>query len=344
MDMSRARRVAAAAAYGGGGLGLAGVLGAVLLLGQARLARSAIGLAEAPPPRCDGRYGTEYPGEPVRLVVLGDSSAAGFGVHRARETPGALLATGLAEHLHRPVDLRCLAVVGATSDGLVPQRELALAWRADVAVILIGANDVTHRIRVSYAVGHLAATVRLLRDAGTRVVVGTCPDLGTIRPIQPPLRWLARQWSRDMAAAQTIAVVEAGGASVSLGDLLGPEFAASPDTMFSDDRFHPSAAGYLAAVTALLPTVLAAAGAPAEPEPVAERGEGVRSLARAAVEAVDEAGTEVSAAKVGGQDRGPAGRWADLRHRLRPRIEQPQDPVGGGDVTDDAIPSAEEAT
>ena len=137
-----------------------------------------------------------------------------------------------------------------------------------------------------------------------------------------------------MAAAQTIAVVEAGGSTVSLGDLLGPEFAASPDTMFSADRFHPSAAGYLAAITAMLPTVLSAAGGAAAPEPVRARGEGVRSLAQAAVEAVDHAGTEVSAAEVAGQARGPAGRWADLRHRLRPRIEQPQDPVDPAGVQD----------
>jgi lysophospholipase L1-like esterase len=324
--MNRAQRVATAALYGGGGLGLAGVLGAMLLMGQARLARNAVGLAQSPPPRCDGWYGTGHDGEPIRLVVLGDSSATGYGVHKARETTGALLASGIAEHLHRPVELRCVAVVGSTSDGLVPQRELALEFQPDVAVILVGANDVTHRVRVAVAVGHLADTVRLLRAAGTQVVVGTCPDLGTIRPIQPPLRWLARQWSRDMAAAQTVAVVEAGGSTVSLGDLLGPEFAASPE-LFSEDRFHPSAAGYLAAMTAMLPTVLTAAGAPAQPAPVAARGEGVRSLARAAVEAVDQAGTEVSGARVGGQERGPAGRWANLRHRIRARIERPQAPV-----------------
>ncbi len=324
--MSRTQRVATAAIYGGGGLGLAGALGAMLLLGQARLARNAIGLAEAPPPRADGRYGTEHDGTPLRLAVLGDSLATGYGVHKARETSGALLATGLAEHLHRPIDLRCFAVVGSTSDGLVPQRELAVPWQPDVAVILIGANDVTHRVKVPVATGYLAETVRQLRAAGAEVVVGTCPDLGTIRPIQPPLRWLARQWSRDMAAAQTVAVVEAGGATVSLGDLLGREFAARPD-LFSEDRFHPNADGYLAAVTAMLPTVLAAAGAPPETAPVAARGEGVRSLARAAAEAADRAGTEVSGARVGGQEHGPAGRWADLRHRLRTRIERPQDPV-----------------
>jgi len=325
--MSRARRVASAAAYGGGGVGLAGVLAAVLLLGQARLARRTIPLAEAPPPRCDGRYGTEHAGEPIRLAMLGDSSAAGLGVDLPRETPGAVLASGLAERLRRPVLLRSFAVVGATSMGLVRQWELALDWRPDVAVILVGANDVTHRVRVAVAVGHLAETVRLLRAGGAQVVVGTCPDLGTIRPIQPPLRWLCRQWSRDMAAAQTVAVVEAGGSTVSLGDLLGPEFAASPETMFAADRFHPSAAGYLAAATALLPTVVATAGGPIEAERVVAPGDGVRSLAQAAVEAVGDAGTEVSGARVAGQERGPAGRWADLRHRLRARVERPQDPV-----------------
>jgi lysophospholipase L1-like esterase len=324
--MSRTQRVATAALFGGGGLGLAGALGAMLLFGQARLARNAVGLAESPPPRCDGRYGTEHDGEPIRLVILGDSSATGYGVHRAYETPGALFATGLAEHLRRPVELRCVAVVGATSDGLVPQRELALEFAPDVAVILVGANDVTHRVRVGVACGYLAETVRQLRAAGTEVVVGTCPDLGTVRPIQVPLRWLARQWSRDMAAAQTITVVEAGGATVSLGDLLGPEFAAFPDMLFSEDRFHPSAAGYRAAVDAMLPTVLTAAGAP-EQVPAELPGDGVRSLARAAVEAVDRAGTEVSGAQVGGQERGPAGRWVDLRHRLRTRIERPQGPA-----------------
>jgi lysophospholipase L1-like esterase len=330
MSISRARQVAAAALYSGGGLGLAGFLGVVLLIGQARLARHAIERIGSRPPSCDGTYGAEYDGVPFRLVMLGDSSAVGYGVDRPRDTPGALLAAGLAERLHRPVELRCVAAIGATSDGLVPQREQALTWQPDLAVILVGANDVTHRIRPSVAVAHVGATVRQLREAGVQVVVGTCPDLGTVRPIQPPLRWLARQWSREMAAAQTIAVVEAGGCTVSLGDLLGPEFTAFPEQMFSADQFHPSAAGYLAASAALLPTVSAAAGAP-QPDPVLAHDEGVRSLARAAIEAADHAGTEVSGAQVAGQERGPAGRWADLRHRLRAWPERPQDPV---DLTD----------
>jgi hypothetical protein len=46
-------------------------------------------------------------------------------------------------------------------------------------------------------------------------------------------------------------------------------------------------------------------------------------LAQAAIEAADQAGTEVSAAQVTGR----TGRWAKLRHRMWARTERPQDPV-----------------
>ena len=80
-----------------------------------------------------------------------------------------------------------------------------------------------------------------------------------------------------MAAAQTVAVVEAGGRTVSLGDLLGPEFYERPHEMFSSDRFHPSPAGYARAAAALLPSVCAALGiwvGEPEPAPDRRRGEG----------------------------------------------------------------------
>ncbi len=337
-----ARRFALALAYGGGGVGLAGALAAGLLVGQARLARRVIPRAESPAPRCDGFYGTEHPGEPLRLAVLGDSTAAGYGAERARDTPGALLAAGLVERVHRPVSLRCFAVVGAVTTGMAPQVELAVEFAPDLAVILVGANDVTHRIRTEVSVRHLADAVRALRAAGTEVVVGTCPDLGVIRPIHQPLRWVARRWSRELAAAQTVGVVEAGGATVSLGDLIGPAFHADPVHMFAADRFHPSGDGYATAAAALLPSLVSAAErvtalAGDEPVPVDRlslaRGEGVRSLAQAAAEAADRAGTEVSAARVAGREHGPAGRWAQLRHRVHQLTERradPEPPAGDG--------------
>src|SRR5690349_11531258 len=112
VQTSQARRIATAGAYGAGSVTLFGVALTGLLIGQAMLARRVIPVAEAPPPRCDGRYGAEHDGDLLTLVVLGDSSAAGYGADAARNTPGALLAASLAEQLRRPVQVHCFAVVG----------------------------------------------------------------------------------------------------------------------------------------------------------------------------------------------------------------------------------------
>jgi lysophospholipase L1-like esterase len=303
--------------YGVAGAAGAATAGAALLLGQVQFARRAIPRAQAPPPRAGGRHGGKR-GQPLTMVMLGDSSAAGYGVSKPRQTPGVLLATGISRRLGRPVHLHTLAVVGATSRLLRPQVEAALELSFDLAVIVVGGNDITHRTSRATAVWYLAEAVGALRGTGAQVVVGTCPDLGTVVPIRPPLRWLARRWSRQLARAQTVAAVEAGAWTVSLGDLLGPRFAAEPHRMFGVDRFHPSADGYAAAAAAMLPTTLAALGV--VDQRVITRDQGVRSLPRAAVEASQHAGTEVSGASVAGRDRGPAGRWAALRTRVAAAI------------------------
>ena len=256
---SSARRLASAAAYGGGGLSVVGAGLYGLLTVEAKVARKMIGpILSEPPPDSTGWYGRGRPGPAIKIAVLGDSSAAGYGVERVEETPGALLASGVAEYADRRVYLRDVAVVGARTADLEDQIERVLPSGPDVAVILIGANDVTHVTPPAVSVRHLAESVRRLHDAGVDVVVGTCPDLGTIKPIAPPLKQVARAWSRRLAAGQTIAVLEEGGRTVSLGSILGPEFAATPALLFGPDQFHPSAEGYRRLASVLLPSTLAA--------------------------------------------------------------------------------------
>ncbi|MGA5700732.1 SGNH/GDSL hydrolase family protein [Peterkaempfera bronchialis] len=334
--MSRARvarRIAAAAAYGGGGIGLLGVGVVGLLVTEAKFAERAVGALGADPPKADGVYGGAFAdgpqaaAPPLVLAFLGDSTAAGLGVLRGHETPGALLAAGLASVAERRVRLVNVALSGARSSDLDRQVDLALETVPDVAVIIIGANDVTHRMPLVESVRLLGEAVRRLRGAGCEVVVGTCPDLGTIEPVRPPLRWVARRLSRQLAAAQTIAVVEAGGRSVSLGSLLGPEFATRRE-LFAADRYHPSAQGYGTAAMAVLPSLCAALGLwPEEERPDARRGEGVLPVAVAAAEAAGRSGTEVAAAAPGGSPSGPLGRWALIRHRRRQRLPMTSEPA-----------------
>ncbi|NUP32815.1 MAG: SGNH/GDSL hydrolase family protein [Streptomycetaceae bacterium] len=345
-----ARRIAAAAAFGGGGVGVLTGAMVALLYTEARIARRTVGEPVGEPPTADGVYGSlplspsdpDNPGSPIRFAVIGDSSAAGLGVSDPLRTPGALIAGGLAAVAERPVQLVNVAKSGAQSADLERQTTLALAAEPEVALIMVGANDVTHQVRPADSVRRLEQATRRLLASGCEVVVGTCPDLGTLEPIAQPLRYIARQWSRSLAAAQTIAVVEAGGRTVSIGSLLGPEFAARPGELFGPDRFHPSEKGYATAAMAILPSVCAALDLwPLDEErPDSFRGEGVLPIAVAAVEAVEEGGTEVAGTQVAGAERGPRGRWALLRHRRRKQIAEPEpSPAEADEVAEPASSS-----
>jgi len=326
---SGARRIATSAAYGGGGLVGMGAAAAGVLVAEGLMAKRAIGLRKEAAPYADGYYGPKRRGTSLRFVMLGDSTAAGLGASSALETPGALISQGIVEAADRPVRYVNMATVGARSTDFASQVTRALIIRPHVVLVMIGANDVTHLVRPQTAVRHLAEGVSRLVEAGVQVVVGTCPDIGTIKPIRQPLRLVARRLSRQLAAAQTIAVVEAGGRTVSFGDLLGPEFDAHPEHMFALDRFHPSSIGYAAVAQAMMPSVLAAMGLvdPNERLPDPALGDVLMPVAQAAISAADTVGTEVVATKKQGDQRGPRGRWVQIRHRITHPLPKPEQPA-----------------
>ncbi len=330
---ARARRITAATAFGGGGLTLVGAGTVGLLYLQARLAHRAVVPTDWTAPRVDGVYGTGD-GAALSLVMLGDSTAAGFALTDGLQTPGSLLASGLSAIAERPVALRNVAVVGATSPQLAEQmerlRHTPVGAHGDtaIAVIFVGANDVINRVRPADSARHLGEATRELRAMGYTVVVGTCPDLGTVAQIGWPLRAIARRASRQLAAVQTIAAVAADGRTVSLGTLLADEFQDHPDDMFGPDRFHPSARGYAHAASAVLPSACVALGLLPELETAGGTGpdEAVLPVDRAAVKAAEKPGVEVSGAHVSGDENQPRGRWATLIRRRRGAVPTGEPP------------------
>lgn len=237
-----------------------------LLSGQADQARSLIPKSWEVPPRADGVYSPG--GGPVQkwsrdvpfdlhLMVFGDSTATGYGCRSADEVPGVLIARGLADASGKRIRLSTKAIVGATSKGLSGQIDAMFVAGPPpgAAVIMIGANDVTKPNGVGPSARRLGAAVRRLRAAGAVVVVGTCPDFGVITAIPQPLRWVARGRGLRLARAQAAAVRASGGIPVPLADLMTPAFVVSPEVFFSQDMFHPSAAGYELAGKQLLPVL-----------------------------------------------------------------------------------------
>jgi lysophospholipase L1-like esterase len=327
--VTRLAQVRRIAVYGGAGISILGTLGvgglAGLMWAEAKLAERRIPRSFDPPPVSHDTTWTASRAvarsRPIRLAMLGDSTAAGYGVDTDRETPAAQLALGISAAARRPVHVTNVAVVGAESSDLPAQVDALGDARPDLAVIMIGANDVTELTKPAVAVPFLSAAVTALRERGAEVVVGTCPDLGTIRPIAQPLRAYARRLSRHMARAQTVAVVRAGGRTVSLGDLLGPLFEDRRE-LFSADQFHPSAAGYAEAIGALLPSALDALGIRTRARSAsAFTTRRSKPVAKAAAQAAAHPGSEVAPTEAPPViDLRPAaartGPWARVRRRL----------------------------
>ncbi|MDH6247099.1 lysophospholipase L1-like esterase [Mycobacterium sp. OTB74] len=242
-----------------------------LLTGQAAKARRVIPKSWDAPLRADGVY--DPSGGPVEkwqrgvpfdlhLMVFGDSTATGYGCATAEEVPGVLLARGLAQQSGKRIRVSTKAIVGATSKGLSGQIDAMFIAGPppDAAVIMIGANDITAANGIGPSARRLGAAVQRLSDSGAVVVVGTCPDFGSLTAIPQPLRWVARNRGLRLARAQAGLVRSAGGVPVPFSDLLAPDFLKAPEVLFSPDMFHPSAAGYSLAAQQLLPALCEALG------------------------------------------------------------------------------------
>lgn len=196
-------------------------------------------------------------GELLRFAVLGDSIAYGQGATRPTDTAGARLGARLAE-AGTPAELRVFAVPGARSDGLAAQVRRAVDWGAELALIIIGANDLTRLVAPDTAAAQLSDAVRRLRAAGTQVVVAPAPDLSAVPWVPAQLRAVVKAGSDLLRAAQTRAAIEAGARVADVGGSTSAAFA-DDVSLFSADRFHPSSAGYARIAEALGPAILAAA-------------------------------------------------------------------------------------
>lgn len=192
----------------------------------------------------------------VRLAVLGDSIAFGQGAARASDTLASRLTSGLTGY-GVEVDARVLAVPGARSAGLRAQVDRALAWAPHVAVIVIGANDLTHQVPAEQAARELGDAVRRLRAGDSEVVVAPAPDLSMVPHVPAILRPVVQTASVLMRRQQVAVTLAEGGRIADPDERTARAFGSDP-TLFSGDLFHPSSAGYAVIADALLPAVLAA--------------------------------------------------------------------------------------
>lgn len=216
------------------------LLAPVLVRQGRRVRRTTPRLPEAAGPRTGEIAGR---GAPVRLLVLGESTAAGVGAADHGEGLGGQVAAVLARETGRPVHWRVLGRTGATAasvreEVLGPAEGVA----ADVVVVALGVNDTLHLRapgRWTRDLRRLIGEVRA-RCGAVPVVLASVPPMGAFPGLPQPLRGVLglRATVLDRAAARMAAEMEA------VRHVPVPLPTGPVDGVFCADRFHPSPHGY----------------------------------------------------------------------------------------------------
>lgn len=182
--------------------------------------------------------------ETLRYLVLGDSTAVAVGGSYEQG-----LAVKTAEHLAqggRRVELTNVAVSGARlHDVLTEQLPRADLATADVVLLDVGANDVTH-LTLSSAIerDYERIVAALLRgNCEIKIVVTGSPDMSTPPRIPRLLRGVTGRRTHALNRVAQRIVQKYDLTFAPIAEKTGPLFARDR-TLFSADRFHPNDRGY----------------------------------------------------------------------------------------------------
>lgn len=210
------------------------LLSPVLIWQGLRVRKHALVLPEA----SGERFGVCGAGPALRVLILGDSSAAGVGV----ETQQQALAGQLVDILSNDYQITwtVLAQTGGTTASTLYWLQNHPAVSYDVAVVALGVNDVTRSVPLRRWVAQTGQLFDLLGEkfAVRRIYTSALPPLGHFPALPHPLRWLigltASRYEKRMAAYQ------AARSDVERSQL---DLPLDPALMASDG-YHPSATVY----------------------------------------------------------------------------------------------------
>ncbi|APE45284.1 hypothetical protein BOO69_04280 [Sulfitobacter alexandrii] len=209
-------------------------LSPVLVAQAVAVRRRALRLPEADGPR----HGTLGSGQPLRLRIIGDSSAAGVGVASQDDALAGQLAAMLADDFRIRWTLD--AVTGATTRSTLRRLATRDPEPADVVVTALGVNDVTRQLPARLWLRRQRALLDRVAvlHAPRLIYVSGIPPLEHFPLLPDPLRWtLARHGRRLETALARDLTGRAGIVHV-------PYDTPAEPGLMAADGFHPSARLY----------------------------------------------------------------------------------------------------
>jgi len=175
-------------------------LAPVLLVQGQWLRRTALRLPEPE----GSRMGTVGEGRPrLRVLVVGDSSAAGVGVADQAQALALPLASRLSEQLCGAVSWQLVARTGVNTEQarvLLGESQLNAA---DVAVVALGVNDVSSQTSPARYVEQMEMLWQdvCARTGARWAVFSGLPPMHLMSALPHPLRWYLGRYARDLDAA-----------------------------------------------------------------------------------------------------------------------------------------------
>jgi lysophospholipase L1-like esterase len=203
-----------------------------LLVAQALRTRSRLPRLDEPEGERHGSAGT---GPRLRLLIAGDSSAAGVGVVHPQDALAGQLAPVLAQQAGVQVHWRLVAQSGLNTAQTLHLLQRTPIEHADVAVVVTGVNDVVDQVPSHHAVSARDALANWLRNVQgvQHVVFAPLPPVHEFPGLPQPLRWVAGSDARrhDRALAEWAAA---------RGDVSRVEIGLKLNRgVMASDGFHP---------------------------------------------------------------------------------------------------------
>ncbi|MEM7344179.1 MAG: SGNH/GDSL hydrolase family protein [Chloroflexota bacterium] len=175
------------------------VLGPLLYLQGKAVRRTTPRLPEPPGPR----QGTTGSGPLLRLLVLGDSAAAGVGAAHQDEALLGHLVAALSPNFR--VVWYLFAETGATTASTLQRLQQLDDGPFDVVVTSLGVNDITSGLNRRQWLKQQAQLRKTLRNTFgvTQIIASGLPPVHGFPALPQPLRWylgaIAREFDRDLA-------------------------------------------------------------------------------------------------------------------------------------------------
>jgi len=210
------------------------VLLSPLLMAQAVRARKYATRLPEPIGHRSGQFGK---GNRLRLLIVGDSSAAGVGVKRQSEALSGQLVQGLSSS--HEVYWRLVARTGATTRTAIPLLRAQNPEPTDVAVVVLGINDITGQTPLAQQLRLRRRLYQILSEDWKvkRIVATGIPSIEDFPLLPQPLRWFLGLQANRIDQALERQAKRLGIDYVSFDVPLTEE-------MMAEDGFHPGSNTY----------------------------------------------------------------------------------------------------